>query len=546
MLYRAICVAFLLAVFPWIALPPAAGQDPATDAAAATRARTETLGMLRCHVIRPVNAAGEDVPGSGLLLGLPGTAVEADAFNRDLAKAFGQPGDIVATPDLSLDDPALRTAFRSADALSIADAEDQQATARTLAVRALAFLRQNHPTAMHHVRVVAALDGAAICMQLLADGRLVADEVSLVLPDAFSLPSLVPDEDDDDDADDDGEAVQEAAAPRAWPVFDVYLDRRSPDDMIDAAAEVRERLGPAGATARVYSAARGARSLNQYLLDAAALHRPVIIDAQRNAGLSVAQLVDALTAFDVVFYGELHDSTTTQAIEAAVFRGLLAKDAKTALSMEMFERDTQPVVDQYLAGTIDEAAFLAGSRPWPNYRESYRALIEAARSAKAPVIAANIPRSLARNFSRNGTDALGKLADAEKPFVARELHADPAGAYFREFVKVMGDMSGHGAGAPDVKLMYTAQCSKDDTMAESIADFRAANPGRRVLHINGRFHSDYGLGTAERLVLREPGVKIAIITTMPTDNPLLATAADAEAGVARFVVFVPASRPGSR
>ena len=496
----------------------------AQDAEPGTRSRTETVGSLRCHVIRPIDAENNDLPPTGLLLGLPGPGVEADAFNRDLARAFGKPGEVVATPEMCVDDPAVHNAFRSADSVADGDVEDVMAVARVLTVRALQFLR-DQKLIVGRVRVVAALGGATIAMQLLANGQLTADEVSLVLPDT-DLPSLAGLADDGPHAD--------------VPVFDVYLDRLPAEELQAAESIIRMALGPAANGARFYTSPRGARSLGQYVADAAAIHRPVIIDTQRNAGMTVAQLVNALMAYDVIFYGEQHDSIATQQIEAAVFRGLHAKDPQTALSMEMFERDVQATVDQYVAGEIDEPAFRAASRPWPNYPQSYRAMIEHARTVKAPVLAANIPRSLARDISRGGAEVLDTMDILQRSYVARELHAELGGAYFSAFTDVMGAMAGHGG--PDVNQMFVAQCAKDDTMAETIADFRAQNGNRRVLHVNGRFHSDHGLGTVERLLMRAPETKVAVISTEAVDNPLLANANDVEDGLARFVVFVPAGR----
>jgi hypothetical protein len=38
------------------------------------------------------------------------------------------------------------------------------------------------------------------------------------------------------------------------------------------------------------------------------------------------------------------------------------------LSLEMFERDVQPVLDEYVAGSATLADLMRDARPWPNYR----------------------------------------------------------------------------------------------------------------------------------------------------------------------------------
>ena len=58
----------------------------------------------------------------------------------------------------------------------------------------------------------------------------------------------------------------------------------------------------------------------------------------------------------------------------------------------MFERDVQPVLDEYLAGLVREGDLLQDARPWANYRDDYRVLVEFAKEVGLPVIAANAPR----------------------------------------------------------------------------------------------------------------------------------------------------------
>ena len=68
---------------------------------------------------------------------------------------------------------------------------------------------------------------------------------------------------------------------------------------------------------------------------------------------------------------------------------------------------------------------------------------------------------------------------------------------------------------------YFAQCLKDETMAsQSPGRMRAAWPaaGGLVVHFNGSFHSDYGLGTAERAKRRMPGKRIVVLSLLPVKD----------------------------
>ena len=64
------------------------------------------------------------------------------------------------------------------------------------------------------------------------------------------------------------------------------------------------------------------------------------------------------------------------------------------------------------------------------------------------------------------------------------------------------------------------------------------------MHVDGAFHSDFGLGTVARVVRRRSALATTILTAVPVDT--LATA-DASAHVARadFVIFTRTSPAAS-
>jgi uncharacterized iron-regulated protein len=71
---------------------------------------------------------------------------------------------------------------------------------------------------------------------------------------------------------------------------------------------------------------------------------------------------------DAVLLGEQHDYPGTHRMELALLQAVARRRGNVVLTLEMFERDVQPILNQYLAGTVAEDVFLAGSRPWRNRR----------------------------------------------------------------------------------------------------------------------------------------------------------------------------------
>src|SRR5687768_3740546 len=228
-------------------------------------------------------------------------------------------------------------------------------------------------------------------------------------------------------------------------------------------------------------------------------------------------MVAAIARADVVFVGEQHDDPNTHRLERALLDGLARRRGDIILSLEMFERDVQDRLDQFLTGKLPEAEFLASSRPWPRYATDYKPLVDLAIARQWPVLAANIPRPMASEISKAGIEALASKSDTEKAWVAREGQCRTDDEYYRRFKDVMG---GH-TGASEMYRFYAAQCLKDETMAESIATAwstaAASKPGAHplVVHYNGSFHSDYGLGTASRVKRRLPNAKTVVVTMIP-------------------------------
>ena len=227
---------------------------------------------------------------------------------------------------------------------------------------------------------------------------------------------------------------------------------------------------------------------------------------------------------NIIFLGEQHDDPGTHRLERAALEGIGRRHAKVVLSLEMFERDVQGRLDDYIAGKIDEAEFLKTSRPWPKYVTDYRPLVEFAKAKGWPVVASNVPRRLAALVGRKGLVAVDSLSSTDRGFIAAELKC-PRDKYYDRFRESMGDMSGHGqtkisadSAAAMVGRFYDAQCVKDETMAEAIASARAKYPDAVIVHVTGAFHSAFGQGTVSRVERRLPGLQIGLVSFFPVED----------------------------
>lgn len=267
-----------------------------------------------------------------------------------------------------------------------------------------------------------------------------------------------------------------------------------------------------------------------------------VYDAKGNPS-SVEKIIESLKDADVVFLGEQHDDTVTHYLQNEIFRQAFEKynlTRKVALSMEMFERDEQIVLDEYLKSLISENHFLLSSRPWNNYKTDYRPLVEFAKQNNLPVIAANAPRRYVNMVSRGGRDTLNQLSPTAKNWLAPLPYGEPSKTYGDKFKALMGVMPEASAGLDKI---LASQSLWDATMAYSIAEFLKRNKSALVVQLNGGFHSESRLGTVEHLLRYNPKARVLVVTFKPAENPGRFDKADENSG--DFVVLTDAKVPRS-
>lgn len=256
-----------------------------------------------------------------------------------------------------------------------------------------------------------------------------------------------------------------------------------------------------------------------------------VFDASQKKFSDFEAMLAELARLDVVFVGEQHDDPAAHRLERAILEGLGRRRSNIIVALEMFERDVQSNLNRYFAGEMSEEEFLKSSRPWPRYLSDYRPLVEFARVHRWPLIASNVPRRYAAAVSKVGLSAIEAVPADERKLIASQIQC-PIDDYFRRFAETIGNHPGAGTGNADkgqnadqkavIERFYYAQCIKDETMAESIAD--NLNPQLKaedkplIVHFNGSFHSDYRLGAAARTNRRAPKSGIKVISIIPLDD----------------------------
>ncbi len=284
--------------------------------------------------------------------------------------------------------------------------------------------------------------------------------------------------------------------PQSPPASEASADPRN-------AATTRQEPSDAGALAP------------QRAADEAAGRQYVLYDGVTGQRADLAQFLRTAAGAPLVAFGELHGDAVGSAAQLDVLRGLAGQKAPLALAMEFLERDTQAVLDAYLAGSITEEKFVKEARQNAAYPKTHRPLIEFCKANKIPVIAANAPRRLVTAYRKSGesyADYLASLSSEDRGF----LPAETTILDDRHQERFMGLMGGDRG-----KRLFKSMSLWDDAMGEAVARFQDANPKHRVLLIAGAFHVTEGLGTVTKYLLRRPDAKVRVLVMSRSKDPSL-------------------------
>jgi len=238
---------------------------------------------------------------------------------------------------------------------------------------------------------------------------------------------------------------------------------------------------------------------------------------------TLSEIAEDMKNYDVLFFGEEHNDSVAHYLEIKILEMLYQKfTSDITLSMEMFDRDVQMVMNEYLEGYIRDKNFMKDARVWSNY-EDYRPMVEFAKNNELDVLCANAPTRYTNLAGRKGQKALRELSDGSKMYFAPLPYDTASGKYYEKLITLtLNDMFPTADTA--VKKMpamvsmegfnlILGQSLWDATMAYSISEYLKKNKGKKVLQINGRFHSDEGFGIATQLNKYSPKIKSLIIST---------------------------------
>lgn len=213
--------------------------------------------------------------------------------------------------------------------------------------------------------------------------------------------------------------------------------------------------------------------------------------------VAVTELFGDLARRSVVLLGERHDSAEHHRWQLQVMAALYALRPDMVIGLEMFPRRVQPALDRWVAGELDEQAFLRASdwrEVWNTDPQLYLPIFNFARMNRIPMIALNVDRKLTRAVRAKGYDA---VPESEREGVGRP--AAPSPAYVEHLRKIFGehqrggasDEKAHGAPAADdadFNRFLDSQLVWDRAMAQGIASAAKGASKPLVVGVMGGGH----------------------------------------------------------
>ena len=220
----------------------------------------------------------------------------------------------------------------------------------------------------------------------------------------------------------------------------------------------------------------------------------------------------------VVLLGESHDDADHHRWEMQTVAALSALRPKLVLGFEMFPRRVQPVLDRWVAGELDEAAFLKAadwSQVWGFDAAFYLPLFHFARLNHFPMVALNVERELVRTVRAQGLQAVApeKREGVSEPAAASESYLARLFQAYAEHPEKNAKAANHSD--PQFRSFVQAQLIWDGAMAQALAAAAARNADALVVGIMGSRHVAHGEGVQHQL--DSLGIK-RVITLLPWDT----------------------------
>ncbi len=279
---------------------------------------------------------------------------------------------------------------------------------------------------------------------------------------------------------------------------------------------------------------------------------PLALDAVTDTAtgelIGPSELARRLADTRILFIGEEHTNDEFHRVQLRVLEALVASGREVLVGLEMFPWTQQAVLDDWIAGRLDEPTFVERSQwyeTWSHHWGHYRDIFLYAQRQKLRMYGINAPRDVVRTVRAKGFDALDAAARERMP-PSLDLTSDEHRRMFTASFSADDALHLTSLNAEQREGMYRAQVTWDGAMGWNAKRALQQHGGPKAIMVVliGAGHVTYGLGSERQIRphFRERITSLVPVAVRDADN---APVASVRASYANFIWGVPrADGPG--
>lgn len=212
----------------------------------------------------------------------------------------------------------------------------------------------------------------------------------------------------------------------------------------------------------------------------------------RNDPAAFTRMIADLQQARVIFVGEFHDQQAHHRLQLDIMTSLHKRGVPLAIGLEMFDLESQQVLDQWVKGAMGLQEFGERYRAsWTIDWTEYDTILLFARNNGIPLIGLNAPEEVVRKVARGGVQSLAPADRARIPHGVNVTQSDSYRSFLRDA------FADHPLPETAFTTFSEAQALRNNTMARLIQDYLIGNPGKTMVVVTG-------VGHAKRRAVAEP------------------------------------------
>lgn len=229
-----------------------------------------------------------------------------------------------------------------------------------------------------------------------------------------------------------------------------------------------------------------------------------LFDLEQNQFVAEDEALQKFQSARIVLVGEHHNNATHHLAQLAVIRALHKSGRQVAVGLEMFRRDSQGALDQWIAGNTSESQF----KPiyldnWNFGWELYAPIFNYAKENRVPMVGLNVSRNITAKVAYYGFESLSK--DQKGALEGITCNVTPR---YRDFIgKAYG---AHGHGKMNFERFCEAQLVWDTAMAVYAIEYLEKYPDTTMVLLAGSGHARK-LGIPFQIAKRAPWEYIVVM-----------------------------------